>query len=1493
MPRSKKPQPVQAAAGVQGETSGLAGGSTSLSGDNGGLVGASSGSTGGMTTDASNAGMTFDQQVQLLKLQADLDRERAQSRQRELELQLQLAQAQRDQRPAHPDRGDGPRFDVHKASAVLPHYDEREIEMYLSNFEKTAEVSGWPRDKWSVILQPKLSGKALKAYDRLTVVEIVDYNVVKQTILDELELVAEVYRVKFRSCTKRVAETYSDFAHYMSMQFDRWTKAEQITDFESLKQLMLREQFYDKVPQDLKVHVSEKKRTSLVEVARAADEYAVLHKGAGKLAVPSRAGLSGNRVQNGVGQSTLTGASGPGNRAAVTAARDRPGDYRSNTQVEFKQEKDHNVCYYCHLPGHRIRDCNKRKRDQPSVVSSVKGYFESRNMLCDNVMVSNKSSNKFALNEYVVPVSIHNGAGDEVSVSCWRDTGAQVSLLRQASVPESCLQMLDQTVRIAGVGSAQLDEIPLCKIKVKSAMVTGEIVVGLTPVSFSMPSSTVPLLLGNDYGPQMSWEPTVDVNAVVTRRQAKRIAQTNDVTSDNKEVSELEKTGNTNNEVLESVRNLFNVYESETESSDKLQDLQRQDATLADIFDRMQGQEGEYKGYFVHSNGVLMHKCVGDVHDRLVDGAGVQIVLPRNLRGAVLRLAHDIPASGHLGIGKTRKRVLPYFYWPGMLRDIKNYCVTCDVCQRNNKTGKVNREPMKLTPIIEKAFSRISLDVAGPLVESSRGNRFVLTIVDHGTRWVEAYPIADHKATTVVRSLLDFIARFGIPEEVLHDLGSDFMSELMQVMLSFYGITQLKSSVAHPQTNTAVERFHRTLKQMLRAFLDKYDAEWDDALPHLLFAFREIPVAEYGFSPYELLFGRYVRGPLSVLFDSWWESGEHQASPHVVDYMVQLRDRLEEALEYAHKKQEEAQEESKEWYDRKARAVSYKAGDLVLVLMPMPGKPLCMKYIGPYKIMKQTSPVDYLVEFPEGRKPTRVLHANLLKHYHTRVDYVDEDHVLPSISCVNFTAAVEDNGEEPCLLGPPPPDDYALLMKEKTAHLTADKAKQICDLINEFKNVVSDKPGLTNLYVHSIRLKPGARPVRLRPYRMSPKHQDLLRKEIDKLLADDIIEESTSDWSSPAILVPKPGGSVRCVIDYRKVNSLVEDESYPIGRIDDLIDKVGKAKYLTKFDLSSSFHQIALDPNSRQYTSFCTPFGQFLYKRLPFGYKISPMKLSATLAKALNGLHDCCGMYIDDIVVHSETWDQHLTDVRRVLQRLLQARLTVRLVKCFFACAEVDYLGHTVGIGRISPRQATVQSLIDATAPRNKKQLRSFLGLAGFFQRYIPHYANLTAPLTDTLRKGRDFNWDLQAETAFQGIKKIMCNQPILLIADYSKPFTMFIDASNVAIGAVLMQKDESGDLKPVCYFSKKLNEAQRNYAVRDKEALALVLAVRAFRVYLTGPVDVYTDHEPLKFINSMAASNQRILRWALELQSYQLNIIHVRGKDNKLADYFSRPCDA
>lgn len=395
------------------------------------------------------------------------------------------------------------------------------------------------------------------------------------------------------------------------------------------------------------------------------------------------------------------------------------------------------------------------------------------------------------------------------------------------------------------------------------------------------------------------------------------------------------------------------------------------------------------------------------------------------------------------------------------------------------------------------------------------------------------------------------------------------------------------------------------------------------------------------------------------------------------------------------------------------------------------------------------------------------------------------------------------------------------------------------------------------------------------------------------MLTEGVIEPSVSEWSSPVILVPKPGGAVRCVIDFRAVNAVVEDECYPMPRIDDLIDRVGKAKFLTKIDLSSSFHQVALDKESRQYTSFSTPFGQFQYTRLLFGLKSSPLKFSFVMDKALSDLHKICGMYIDDIVVFGgDTWDGHVGYLRQVLERLKKARLTVRLCKCFFACPEVEYLGHTVGVGRMSPRQAKVKALLDAPPPVDRKSLKSFLGMVGFYQRYVPHYGDLTAPLTDLLKKGNPFVWGQTEENCFGAIKNCLCSGPVLQIADYSKPFVLMVDASLVACGAVLMQEDDTGCLRPVCYFSRKFTEAQRNYAVCDREALGLVLAVRAFRIYLSsGPVTVYTDHEPLKFINSMATTNQRLLRWALELQPYQLTIRHVKGKDNVVADYLSRPC--
>ena len=219
-----------------------------------------------------------------------------------------------------------------------------------------------------------------------------------------------------------------------------------------------------------------------------------------------------------------------------------------------------------------------------------------------------------------------------------------------------------------------------------------------------------------------------------------------------------------------------------------------------------------------------------------------------------------------------------------------------------------------------------------------------------------------------------------------------------------------------------------------------------------------------------------------------------------------------------------------------------------------------------------------------------------------------------------------------------------------------------------------------------------------------------------------------------------------------------------------------------------------------------------------------------------------------------------------------------------FACKEIEYLGHIVGLGKIKPMELKVKSLLETSKPQTKKQLQSFLGVAGFYQRYLPFYSQMTAPLSELLKKSRKFVWADKEVKAFYEIKKFMSMFPVLKIADFDKPFVLFVDASDIAVGSVLMQKDDVDEVyKPVCYFSKKLNKFQVNYGITDKEALVLIFSIRALRIYLSKHTIVYTDHEPLKFIHSNAIRSQRLLRWSMELQSFDLEIKHISASKNIL----------
>jgi len=215
------------------------------------------------------------------------------------------------------------------------------------------------------------------------------------------------------------------------------------------------------------------------------------------------------------------------------------------------------------------------------------------------------------------------------------------------------------------------------------------------------------------------------------------------------------------------------------------------------------------------------------------------------------------------------------------------------------------------------------------------------------------------------------------------------------------------------------------------------------------------------------------------------------------------------------------------------------------------------------------------------------------------------------------------------------------------------------------------------------------------------------------------------------------------------------------------------------------------------------------------------------------------------------------------------------------ATGEVDYLGHHVGLGKVEPLQKKVDALLNFPRPITRKQLQSFLGLANYYRKFVPHFASLSVVLSDLLKKGVKFQWSNEAEQAFLDIKSRLASRPILVPPDFTKPFSILVDASNVAIGAALVQ-DVNGLEHPICYLSRKLNKYQRNYAVIEKEALALLTAVRTFSVYFgSTPVNVYTDHSPLQFLNRMSPYNQKLLRWNLELQQFNLEIIHRAGKNN------------
>ena len=1053
-------------------------------------------------------------------------------------------------------------FSVQDASRRLAPFDEKDVELYLTTFEKIAIAEKWPKAQWCSIIQSHLTGKALKAFSKLEVNDLNNYIMLKENILAEYELNAEVYRKRFRNSYKRTADSYTDFAQFVILNFERWIASLGANaDFNMLKQVILKEQFFNQVPEDLRLYLLDKNPNNLIDAAKRADEYVALRKQGKKQPVV------GKHNSNDETSQYKKKVYEPYENRNYQSTFNKGSNYYNESQgyKPFK-DKSHLICHNYSKPGHFKRECPLLKNDNNKQVHFVKSRAT------DSVSQQITISCEYVCNEsvrqepdpYACTARLNNDKGGCTLITAIRDCGADVSVLLKGVVESEYLKPTGEQVTLQSVNGFT-PNIPTYYLQVDCIYVTGKIKVALLSTDIKL-RGNAQLLIGNDYGCVLE-VPKAAYVGVMTRKQAKAQQEGSETNERNAQESvdsvrinnavegqsaipaeiyqdSTSTTGEINDDVLNDLHNLFEKDQDVHEiKSNKLVALQKQDSTLANLWKDVNIS----KHYLIHSNGLLVRKHVE------YNNVCEQIVLPYVLRSKILNLAHCLPSSGHIGMGKMRKRILKYFFWPGVYTDIREYCRTCETCQKIGKGGSIMKAPMEKPPIIDHPFSRLSIDVAGPLPQTKRGNRFVIAIVDHGTRWAETYPVPNHQATTVVQCLCDFMSHYGIPDEILHDLGSDFTSELFTVILSYFGVKQLKCSVAHPQTNTVVERFNGTFKGMLTAATNQFEGEWDDMLKFIMFSYRELPLSDYGFSPYELVFGRYVKGPLSLLFNDWWEAGENQASPHVLDYMLNLREQVQAAINVVHQKKVDSQEKSKKWYDQKAREVNYEPGEEVLVLCTQPKKPLSLKYEGPYKILRKVSPVDYVINFPNKRKTEKVLHANMIKKYNARKEFVNYLSNDVGLIIENDNELFDEMDD---FVNINKRVDLDIIIADKLKHLSTNQQADLKALLSQHTDVISDKPGCCQDFVYKIKLKEGSKPVQQHPYRMSPNQQKWLREEIDQLLRDGLIEPCTSEWSSPAILVPKPDGTHRCVIDYRKVNGMVASENFPMMRVDDLIDKI-------------------------------------------------------------------------------------------------------------------------------------------------------------------------------------------------------------------------------------------------------------------------------------------------------------------------------------------------
>ena len=435
---------------------------------------------------------------------------------------------------------------------------------------------------------------------------------------------------------------------------------------------------------------------------------------------------------------------------------------------------------------------------------------------------------------------------------------------------------------------------------------------------------------------------------------------------------------------------------------------------------------------------------------------------------------------------------------------------------------------------------------------------------------------------------------------------------------------------------------------------------------------------------------------------------------------------------------------------------------------------------------------------------------------------------------------------------------------------------------------------LVHMEINTGDAAPKKQPARRMPFAVRQE----VAKQLKSMQRNGVIQPSCSPWSSPVVMVRKKDGSHRFCVDYRGLNSVTKADTFPLPRIDDLLDQLGRASYFSTLDLASGFWQIRMEPLSQEKTAFVTPHGLFEFRVMPFGLTNAPAVFQRLMQQVLAGLNPEDGSefvtaYIDDILIFSPTLHEHLEHLQQVINRLREVNLKLNPLKCRFVRKEVDYLGHVITAGGLKPNPRLTDAVQKFPQPENVQDVRRFLGMASYYRRFISNFAKIAHPLHQLTAKGIRFAWTAECEAAFLLLKTRLVTPPVLAYPCFGKEFMLETDASVQGLGAVLSQTQEDGKLHPVAYASRALNPSEKNYSVTELETLAVVWAVTHFHSYLYGNrVTVLTDHSAVKAVLETPNPTGKHARWWTRVYGRgvrEVRIVYRSGRENASADALSR----